>query len=65
MVVVTDLVMVTHPGVGWDSRAGKHGNCNKSEQYVPKDSHDLCTFAIPVRVPAAAGRWMEHDTRLL
>jgi hypothetical protein len=54
MVVVTDLVMVTHPGVGWDSRAGKHGNCNKSEQYVPEDSHDLCTFFGSGRISTAA-----------
>jgi hypothetical protein len=45
VVMVTGPVVMTHSGVGWDSRTGEHGNCDNCEQYVPEDSHDFCTFS--------------------
>jgi hypothetical protein len=53
-VVVANLVVVTHRGVGWHSRAREHGNCNYSKQYVPEDSHDFAPFFGSGRISAAA-----------
>jgi hypothetical protein len=64
-VVVANLVVVTHRGVGWHSRAREHGNCNYSKQYVPEDSHDFAPFSDPAALAPRPDRWMQHDMNAL
>lgn len=65
-VVMTNLVVVTHRGVGGNSRAGEHGKSYNSKQYVPEHFHDFA----PSGESGAAfalrrGRWMQNDTNAL